>query len=156
VSACAVGCSDLRFFHISENVCLPLSFLGHKGSENVFKKFSSVVSFKFFWTFSKICNFSEIFRTYFQVIYKQIFLKFSGGKCGAKSTTQLTSYRLYLRPSHFSSQKSPRTCFCNGTKNQSTPALQSGTFNGGEGVKTIYQASNLPHIAVANLFSTGE
>ncbi len=54
----------------------------------------------------------------------------------AKPSTQLTSKRLQLRPSQFSSRKGPayrpRMTFCNGTTTQSTFPPQSGTFNGGK------------------------
>jgi hypothetical protein len=67
-------CSDFHFFHISRIVIPSLPSLGPKSSENVNEQNS--VSYKLFWTFSKICNDSEILITNFPSNNKQIFAKF--------------------------------------------------------------------------------
>ncbi len=60
-----------------------------------------------------------------------------------KQSMQLSSKRLWLRPSRFSYQKAsyhrPRAGFCGWTKKLTPLAPNSGTFNGGEGIKTIRQ-----------------
>ncbi len=67
---CPLGCSDFHFFHIFGNVSPSLLSLGPKSSENVEKNnFSSAVLSEFFWTFSKIYVFSELFKTNFRSQY---------------------------------------------------------------------------------------
>ncbi len=63
----------------------------------------------------------------------------------AKPSLQHTSQRLWLRPSRCSSWKCP-DC------HQLAPPPQSRTFNGGNGVKAIYQASYSPNTATADFF----
>jgi hypothetical protein len=46
--------------------------------------------------------------------------------------------------------------FCGRTKQQTLPELHSGTFNGGEGVKTIRKLSYLLNMAMVDIFCLGE
>jgi hypothetical protein len=63
----------------------------------------------------------------------------------AKLSTQLSSRRLWLSPSQFSSRKGPncylRTGFCNGTMTHSTPPLQSRTS---KAAKVSRRSAKLP------------
>ncbi len=74
----------------------------------------------------------------------------------AKPSMKHPSRRLWLCPSQFSSQKDlncrPRAGFCEGAKNRNPLAPHSGTFNGGEGIKSIRQPFYSPNTATADLF----
>ncbi len=80
----------------------------------------------------------------------------------AKLLTQLPFRRLWLRPRQFSSWKvsyrHPRAGFWGRTQNQTSLAPHSGTFNCGEGVKTICQPSYSSKTTTTDffLFQRGE
>ncbi len=48
--------------------------------------------------------------------------------------------------------RQPRADFCGGRKKQTSSALNSGTYNGGEGTKAICQPSYLPSTSTADIF----
>ncbi len=76
-----LGCSDFHFFSIlgkSTLNCLPWGPRIQKMYIYIYKYFSSTALLEFLHIFSKICYFSEIFKTNFISHVKPILMRFSG------------------------------------------------------------------------------